>query len=186
MEEIEHVLDVLKETEDAINKEDVIKLRDLSNQTIHSASIAQDMDNILVAVLVYSISKIIERTQYREYPQYKSFFQSLKAHIAHQISALEEKDLDKFRFESKKIRKVISKLSGNFKFHIQDVFKKAEINKASRIYEHGISMEKTAKLLGITIWELAEYAGTTSISNVNWNVTMPVKKRVQLALEMFK
>ena len=47
-------------------------------------------------------------------------------------------------------------------------------------------MEKTAKLLGISIWELAEYAGQTGISDVNLSITMPIKKRIKLAMEMFE
>jgi len=47
-------------------------------------------------------------------------------------------------------------------------------------------MEQTAKLLGITIWELAEYAGQTGISDVNLTVTMPVEKRLKQAQEMFE
>ena len=57
------------------------------------------------------------------------------------------------------------------------------IKKASRIYEHGISMQKTAKLLGISIWELAEYSGQTGISNVNLSITLDVKERIKNAME---
>ena len=84
-----------------------------------------------------------------------------------------------------KIRKAIGNLSGRFKKYIQDVFKKAEINKASRIYEHGISMEATAKLLGISMWELAEYTGNTGIGDVDLGITMPEKQRIKIAMEMF-
>lgn len=186
IEEKSHVIELLKETLKAINQEDIIKLKDLSNQTIHSASIYQDMDNIIVAVVIYSVSKIIERSNYRDYPQWKPFIQSLKSHLEHAHNALEKDDLSRFRFEIKKIRKAISKLSGNFKYHIQDVFRKAEINKASRIYEHGISMAQTSKLLGVSIWELAEYAGNTGIGEVDLNKTLSEKKRVEIAMNMFK
>ena len=71
------------------------------------------------------------------------------------------------------------------KKNIQDVFRKASVNKASRIYEHGISMGKTAKLLGITMWELADYAGKTGISDVSESKTLDVKSRIKLAMEMF-
>jgi hypothetical protein len=84
------------------------------------------------------------------------------------------------------MRKDLSKVSGNFKKHIQYVFRKAKINKASRIYEHGISMEKTSKLLGISIWELAEYAGHTRIGDVNLSITLPIKQRIKFAMEIFK
>ena len=44
-------------------------------------------------------------------------------------------------------------------------------------------MQKTAKLLGISIWELAEYSGQTGISNVNLSITLDVKERIKNAME---
>ena len=85
------------------------------------------------------------------------------------------------------IRKSVSKLSGKLKIYIQDVFRKAQINKASKIYEHGISMEQTASLLGITLFELANYSGQKpEISDTPLNQTIDVKKRIKTAMEMFK
>ena len=184
--EKENLLRILKETKEAIKQEDVIKLKELSNQTIHSASISQDADSITLAVIVYSVSKILERTNYQDYSGWKKYFSSILNHIEHSLLALKKDDESVFRFELKKIRKDISKLTGNFKKHIEEVFQKAEINKASRIYEHGISMEKTAKLLGISMWDLLGYVGKTGIGDVNLSVTMPTKKRIAIAEEAFK
>ena len=186
MHEQKNILRILKEAKEAIKKEDNIKLKELSNQTIHSASIYQEMDYIMVAVIVYSLSKILERTYYRKNPGWNKFYSEFIKHLDLAAHALEKNNTKKFRYELKRIRKAVNKLTGNFKKNIQDVFRKAEINKASRIYEHGISMEKTAKLLGITLWELAEYSGQTGISDVNLNITLPVKKRIKLVKEIFK
>ena len=133
-----------------------------------------------------SSSKILERTNFQAYPDWQNFFNSLMKHIELAIHSLEKDNVKKFRYELRKIRTSINKLTGNFKKHVQDVFRKAEINKASRIYEHGISMEKTSRLLGITIWDLAEYTGQTGISDVNLSITLPVKKRIQIAEEIFE
>ena len=46
-------------------------------------------------------------------------------------------------------------------------------------------MEKTASLLGITMFELASYAGQTGISDVPISRTMKVKSRIKLAMDMF-
>ncbi len=186
MKEPKHIQKVLEETKDAVKEQDIVKLKKLSNQTIHSASIHQDIDSIMVAVIIYSLSKFLERTNYRKYPAWSPFFKSFLKHIDNAILSLKENKEEKFREEMKKIRASISKISGHFKKHVQDVFKKASINKASRIYEHGISMEKTAKLLGISMWELSEYAGQTGISDVNFNVTMPEKERIKLTINFFK
>ena len=73
------------------------------------------------------------------------------------------------------------------KKYIQDVFRKASINKASKLYEHGISMEKTAKLLGITMFELANYAGQKEeISEAPIVRGIDIKSRIKLAMDIFK
>lgn len=185
MQEKEHVLGILKKTREAVQKEDVIALRDLSDQTIHSASIYKDTDSITIAVMIYSLSKILERTRYKEYPGWKNFYNEYLYSLNSMIKAVEEDNLKKFKESVTRIRKAINSLSGKFKKHIQDVFRRAEISKASRIYEHGISLETTASMLGITVWELAEYSGQTGISDVNLNITMKEKDRIKF-LDIFK
>ena len=76
MQEKSNVLRILRETREAVKKEDNIKLKELSNQTIHTASIYQDIDNITVAVTIYAISKIIERKNYKQYRNYSRFFRN--------------------------------------------------------------------------------------------------------------
>ena len=46
-------------------------------------------------------------------------------------------------------------------------------------------MEKTAKLLGISLWELAEYSGQTNISEHKLGKTIDVKDRARTAMEIF-
>lgn len=184
--EKENLLWILKSTLAAVKKEDVIELKNLSNHTVHSASVQQDPDSVAVAVVIYSLSKIIERQKYTSYKEWPKFYSHYLKHIKNAIENLEKGRAENFREEIKSIEKEINALSGKFRQYVQDVFRKAEINKASRVYEHGISMEQTAKLLGITIWELAEYAGQTGISDVNLTVTMPVKQRIKQAEEIFE
>ncbi|GAI40255.1 unnamed protein product, partial [marine sediment metagenome] len=46
MQEEGNILRIFEETKEAIEKEDTVKLKELSNQTIHTASLSQDPDNI--------------------------------------------------------------------------------------------------------------------------------------------
>jgi predicted HTH domain antitoxin len=186
MEEKGHIISILKRVKIAIRENNVISLKDLSNQTIHSASINQDEISITLAVIIYSISKIIERTSYEHYPNFKDCCSSIESRISKAIVFLEKDAEESFLRELQNLIKDLEKTSGNFKKHIENVFRKARINKASRVYEHGISMEKTSKLLGISLFELAEYAGNTGISDVNFNLTMPVKERIKLVENIFK
>lgn len=186
MQESDNVLRILKETRIAIEKNDSFKLKNLSNQTINTSSLTQDLDNIAVAVIVYSLSKIVERQDYRNLPGWNTFYKKILLFLEKSIKDIENKDYKKFREDFRNIRGSIDNLSGKLKKYIKEVLRNAEINKASRIYEHGISMEQTAKLLGITLYELAEYVGKTGISDVPENYTRDTKSRIKLAMEMFE
>jgi hypothetical protein len=186
MQEKENVLRILEETSKAIKEENPSVIKELSNQTINTASMTQDPDNILVAVIVYSISKILERTNYRELPGWEKFYGVMISSLEKSIQDIKKDDEKKFRKDFEEIRNALDKLSGKLKFYIQDVFRRASINKASRIYEHGISMETTANLLGVTMFELADYAGETGIPDVRGAQTMDVKSRIKIAEDMFK
>jgi hypothetical protein len=182
MKEMDNILRIFIETRTAIENDEVIKLKDLSNQTIHTASISQDADNIAVAVIVYSLSKIIEREYFN-----KKRKEEIILLINNLISSIERKDKNKIKNNLIQLRNSLEKFSGKIKDYIRDVFIKSSINKASKIYEHGISMEKTASLLGITMFDLAGYAGQkSSISEIPENKTINVKSRIKLAMEMFE
>ena len=186
MHEKENVLRILQEGKAAIRNNDSIKLKELSNQTIHTASIAQDADNIAVAVAVYSLSKIIERKEYQSFVGWKDFYKTINLAIDNSINAIKKNDDKKLKDSLMLIQKSVSKLSGRLKEYIQDVFRKAEINKASKIYEHGISMEKTASLLGITMFELANYVGQRLDANISLSKTIDIKTRIKTTEDMFK
>ncbi|MFA4952731.1 MAG: hypothetical protein WC584_00755 [Candidatus Pacearchaeota archaeon] len=187
MQEVDNVLRILKETKESINNKDAVALKTLSNQTIHTAAVSQDPDNIAVAVIVYSIGKIIERSNNGEEKKYAGLYNRLSVMIDKTIFELKSGNQDKVRKNLNYIRKDIERGSGDFKRHIQDVFRKASINKASKIYEHGISMETTASLLGITMFELASYAGQKQvISEEKEEKTISAKERIKIAMEMFE
>ena len=185
MKERLHILKILKQVRLALEKKNNIKIKHLSNKIIHHSSIHQDPDIVATAVIIYSLSKLVERKDYQEEKNWSKFYTSFLKNLNDMISALEGNKIGTFRDEIDTNRKLIQGLSGNLKTNIADVFRRAKINKASRIYEHGISMEKTAKILGVSLWELAEYAGRTRIGDVNLGVTVPIKKRIKYVEDIF-
>jgi len=185
MQERNNVLRIFEETKKAVAEGNSAKIKQLSNQTTNTASLTHDPDNIAVAVVVYSLSKIIEREDYKKLPGWNKFYNTYLSSIERIIEDIKRKDDNAFRKDIETIREAIGKLSGKLKDYIQDVFRSASINKASRIYEHGISMEKTAHLLGVTMFELAEYAGKGKHADVPETKTADVRSRIKLAMEMF-
>jgi hypothetical protein len=185
MQERENILRILKETLEAMKRGDALVINSLSNQTINTASLSQDPDNIAVAVVVYSLGKIIERQKYQEFKGWKEFYKVVMNAVSYSIKDLESGKDNRIGEDLESITKEIGKLSGKLRDYIQDVFRKASINKASKIYDHGISMEKTAKLLGITLYELASYAGQARMDDVPLENTFDVRRRIKTAMEMF-
>lgn len=185
MQERDNVLRIFQETKGAVLRGDSAKIRSLSNQTTNTASLTHDPDNIAAAVIVYSLSKIIEREDYRKLPGWNKFYNTYLIAIDKIIEAIKKQDDKSYDENIKLIQKAMSSVSGKLKEYIQDVFRRAMINKASKIYEHGISMEKTAKLLGITLYELASYAGEKE-TTIPQRKSMPVRNRIKLAMEFFQ
>ena len=154
------------------------EIKEQSNYVIHNASIYQDKDSILVAVIIYSVSKVLERTDA------KLVKSKIINHLVEAIKFLKQNNKKSFEQELKHLNLELNKLDPKLKLHIKEVFEKAKVNKASRLYEHGISAGRTADLLGITTWELMEYSGATGISEKG--VTKSAKDRIKIARGLFK
>ena len=168
------LLDILKSKEE----KDIFEIRNLSNHTIHNASIFQDEDSVSIAVLIYSLSKIIER-------KYRSFnYSSVMPQLRGAIIYLKKGNIDSYRNTIKNIFKLISTIDTKLKLYIEDVIKQAEIKKGSRLYEHGISMARAADILGISEWELMFYTGKTRIADMPLE-PVNVVERLKLARRLF-
>ncbi len=185
MEEADNVIRILRESVKAIKGGDANELKNLSNQTIHAATINQDADNIVIAVLIYALGKIFERDHYREMKGWDKFERIVLENLEDAIKNLEKNNLKGFRENIGTIRNIMNEIDSVLSMYIQDVFRKAEINKAFKIYEHGLSSAQTADLLGITLWELSSYIGQSTISEANVVESMPLKKRIKIAEDMF-
>jgi len=186
MEEKEHLIRVLKETRKALSTKNTLQLQKLSDRTIHSSSIYQHTDYIIIAIIIYSLSKIVARKDSLQIKNWDSFIIKVNSKLAHAIEALKKDNSSDFLENLKQARTEISNLSIDLKPYIQEVLRKASINKASKIYEHGISLGQTAKLLGLTHWELSEYIGQKSIAEEKQGKTLNTKVRAEMAMEFFK
>jgi DNA-binding XRE family transcriptional regulator len=185
MEERDHLVNVLQQASEAIKRNDVAKLKELSDQTIHAASIHKDTDSISVATIIYSIGKVLERDRFKKVKGCAEFCGNVGRFIEEAVSALKKGDEVTFKNKLQEIISSVKKLSPNLRKNVEDVFRKAQINKASKIYEHGISMENTANLLGITMFELAGYSGQKGTADVPEAKTVDVKTRIKFAMDMF-
>jgi hypothetical protein len=175
------ILHVLADTIEILQVEeerDVIDLRELSNHTIHNASIFQDEDSVSLAILIYSLSKIIERRAG------KVSYKNLLAPLIEARKDLMDNKTEAYRKGIKKLFNFISSIDTKLKLYVEQVINQAEIKKGSKLYAHGISLARAAEILGISQWELMFYVGKTNLTDIKGGVS--VKDRLNYARSLFK
>ena len=184
-EDLSNVVRVLKQARDAIKNKDFVKLAYLSNETIHSAAVSQGSTNIIVAVLIYALSKVFQRESYMKMDGWNEFYNNLVKNLDLMIKAGDAENNEDVVLYAGEIRHVLNTFSGDLGMYVKDVFRKAEINKAFKLYEHGLSVEQTAKLLGVSLWDLSSYIGQSRISEARVAISLPEKQRVKYVEDFF-
>jgi len=172
----EDIISILNSAIDVLKSHNSMKLREISNHTIHNASIFQDKDSISIAVIMYALSKIIDRTSRIE----PVVFQTLE-NAKH---SLENNQIVDYEKNIKELMDTISGYDKKLNLYIQKVINEAEIKKGSKLYEHGISLAQTADLLGISQWELMKYIGQTKIAD-KFKDEISVKDRLAHTRQIF-
>ncbi|RMF06093.1 hypothetical protein D6764_03105 [Candidatus Woesearchaeota archaeon] len=175
-EEVKHdILSVLRSAVKKLKHARFDELKELSNHTIHNASIFQDPDSISLAVVIYALSKIAERKHHLD-PSFLGILEDA-------IHDLESGYPDLYRKRIHAMFRKISELDSRLGLFIEEVVRSARIKKASKIYDHGISLAQTAELLGISQWELASYTGKMSSSE--HSTPKQTRERIEIARRIF-
>jgi len=171
------IIKVLARALDILNNEpaNITELKELSNHTIHNASIFQDKDSVSIALIIYSLSKIFERGQTIDDVKYlfKDAFDSLK-----------NNNFSEYQKIIQDLFKVISVYDNKFSAYIEEVITQAEIKKSSKLYEHGLSLGRASEILGISKWELMSYIGNTKINDVE-DSKVDVVDRIKFTKTLF-
>jgi len=162
-----NIIDVLKEVYDSAKSKDIKRLKELSNFTVHSASVSQDEDSLSIAILIYSLFKIYGRPDYEKTKSWYFFNKNTLLSLKTARDKLINDDIEGYSNIIKDYFDSIEQLDKQLRRYIQEIIEQAKIKKGTRVYEHGISMGRTAELLGISKFELMDYIGKTGIADVN-------------------
>ncbi|MFH1182534.1 MAG: hypothetical protein V1702_06250 [Candidatus Woesearchaeota archaeon] len=171
------LLAVINDAEKLVLKRDSFGLHELSDHTVHNASIFQDEDSILIAVVTYALSKVIARGS--------GDIRIIAKMLDSAGESLKKDDIGSYRGQIRRIVERISAVDSKMRLYIKNVIEQAEIKKGFKLFDHGISAARAAKVLGITQWELMSYIGNTNVFDENIPV-MGVRERVALARRLFR
>lgn len=179
------MLKAMAEAKAAFLSLDSNKLKSVSDYTLHFAGIYQDPYSISVAVIVYSLAKIVERRKMRAYKQWDKFSRDVLDHLEKASNALRENNKKACLDNMKHILSSIGKLEAKFGEFVMEVIRKAKIKKGSAIYKHGLSAGRVAAMMGISPWELMEYLGQTKFADEMPMVTRTPHERMKEARRIF-
>ncbi len=179
MEEVvrQDILEVLAKGMAALREGDSFRIKELSNNVIHNASIFQDEDSIGIAVLMYSLSKVMERGRLE--------VERILELLAKAKEGLEALNLDEYRLSVKLALRKISEADSRLKLFVNNVIDQAQLKKGCKICMHGVSVARTAKILGISQWELMQYLGRTGFHDEIVE-TVSANDRLGFAREAFR
>ena len=184
-EEVKDILNVLHAAEELLREFKIDELKECSNHIIHSAAIYQDKYAINTAIIIYAISKVLERRKFRESKEIETFVEKVLKGLGDLSRALEANNLEDFMRIIKSMMREISLVDRNFSEYLEHVLHKARLKKASKIYEHGLSLGKVAELLGLSKWEVMQYTGKTRIHDRKDTKTMSVRDRLKKVEDIF-
>jgi len=174
------VITILTQTHKFLQKpsQNLYQLRKLVNTNNHNSTIFQDESSISAAILVYCLSKVIEKAGEG------IDLGRVRKLLGQTIEELEKEHVEHYQQFIAKIFSLISAADSTFKMYIKDVIREAAVVKGCRICEHGISAAKTAEILGISLWDLYDYFGTTTVAETTSDLAS-VRKRMDFARRLF-
>lgn len=179
------LISILKDSTKAIRQNNAELLKEVSDHTIHDASIFQDRYSASIAVIIYSLSKVLEKNKYKEYKNWNEFYMKFTKGLERARESLERNQLARYNSEIRNIYRLLTRIERQVGIFITEVLKQAQIKKGSRIYEHGISLGRVGELLGVSTWDLMPYVGQTKITDARPAKTKPVKERLEFTKKLF-
>ncbi|MFH1637822.1 MAG: hypothetical protein ABIB71_05340 [Candidatus Woesearchaeota archaeon] len=179
------ILETLTEASAAFSAMDSRKLKGVSDYTLHYAGIFQDPDSVNMAIIIYSLAKIVERRKMYKHIKWESFSKKILKKIEGARNALEKENFVTYSNHIKNLMMLMGKAESKFGEYVTEVINQAKIKKGSKVFEHGISVGRAAEIMGISPWELMEYVGHTRIMDKTPMLSMTAKKRLQEARRIF-
>ncbi len=162
------IIDIITKAIEIIRQGNPYEIKELSNHTIHNASIFQDEFSVSMAVIIYSLSKIIGHDS-KDRGKFIELLQKAK-------ESMGRNDFKAYKKATSKVLELISRIDSRFSKFVDDVITQAQVKKSSKIYDHGISLGQAASILGISQWELMQYTGHTRSSDSKYEKPDVIEK----------
>lgn len=173
LNDLQGAISILEQRED----KDIEELKTLSDHAIEDIAVQKDLELVSVTVLLYSIYKVVSCMQASSYDQ-------LLKELQNATDGLEQRNLGKYNTSIKKLYELVRKCNAKVKEHLNDVMHAARIKKGATLLQRGLSLGQAAGLMGLSNWELQQYAGKSTALDQHTE-KIPAAERLKEALQLF-
>lgn len=180
------LLAILIKAISAFSSKDSQRLKAVSDEAIRNCAIHQDPHSINLAIIVYSLAKVVERQGMYKKPQWSQFFTLGLDSLKQAERFLEEEKEKQYLKSIQDVLYAVASLESYLRKFITEVITQARIKRGSAIYEQGLSLGRVAELMGISPWELMEYLGQRRVEDTNPLSTMPIDERMKMVRKVFQ
>jgi hypothetical protein len=155
MEKMIHKL--IEDSISAVEKKDALALRKISTKANSEAVIEGHRELILLALIDYSLSKILSKVHYESVDG--GFYGNVMSLMEKSRSA-DKEELIPILEDIEDLVIKLDRKEGNYSSNIME---KARVKKASKLYEQGLSLRRAAELTGADSLEVLDFVGNSKI-----------------------
>jgi len=169
----------LEELKKAFAKPEIVALKKIGNNALHSAALENNRLLAKIALISYSLYKLSTKEHIVRNRNWNSARKAIFKNLENAFRQAREK---KFLQVEKQLQLIIDNVvqtDRDMGYFLTNTFDKAKIKLASTAYAFGLSLGQAAELTGTTKEQLLEYIGNTVIHEEKLS-EIGIKKRLEL------
>ncbi len=147
----------------AFEKNDLVKLRQLSNDLIEEAALKSDTVLAQLSLISYSLQKLLSKPHIAEAEKWLKIKTKIDVSLKKASNYLNEKNFKAFRKELDGISNNVFEVDSSMGNYVANIYEKAKVKQASRAYALGLSLMQSVNLTGTNEKDLLNYIGITKI-----------------------
>jgi len=179
--------DTVKKLIEHIERDEIMKVKTLSNDLIEEGLITQVPVTIKLAILFYALFKVYQKRHYRKDElKWKAFDSEMRSDLMALADCLYRDDAPETEATLNGVMDDIKTLDSSFGRYIEKVTEKAMVKKGTTLYALGLSLGTAAQLSGASEWEILHFSGKTRTADTDAESRVGLLNRLDYARKVLE
>lgn len=180
----EELINRMKLIRDSFSRNDLVTLRNTSNEAIEKAALDSDKRLAHISLIAYALHKLISKPHFIKSRKWSEARKKIISSLNQSIDFLERNKFSEFEKELEKLSLRVKSVDSSLGNFMQNVYDKARVKQASRAYALGMSLSQAASLTNSSARDLLSYVGSTKIHEKE-KPFISIKERKRFLKELF-